>query len=271
MTKGVMPIKPVDGEITENGGEYGAKRDNSNKTHAGVDYEVKGKKVRASLDGVVVRANLSHPKVPDGISYGYIIVLYHGKNENTGKHTYTLYAHLQKGSFSPEVKLGNTVKRGKKIAISGNTGGSAKNPIGYHLHFETIEAPGEIDMGTPGRVSYGDYRVNPMDFLKKPFSMEAEELTDDELDKLVQMISFKEKKGPKGSTVLGITVPSYEDFLKEIGRKTLCGSDNPPKVTLTIKNKIDKKVLMYFPMTVKVDGRTRPLRSRESYKIQVWA
>src|SRR3972149_3054731 len=145
MTKGVMPLRPVDGEITKGGGEYGAKRNNPTGRHAGVDYGINGKDVHASLDGVVKRANFSHPRMPGGISYGYVIVLYHGKNVNTGKHTYTLYAHLQKDSF--EVKVGDKVERGKRIAISGNTGN-----VGYHLHFEVIEAPREIDMASPGSV-----------------------------------------------------------------------------------------------------------------------
>jgi murein DD-endopeptidase MepM/ murein hydrolase activator NlpD len=51
------------------------------------------------------------------------------------KHTngmYSLYFHLKKYL----VKVGDNVKRGEQIGISGNSGKANCQPLGYHLHFE---------------------------------------------------------------------------------------------------------------------------------------
>jgi hypothetical protein len=161
----VMPLKPVDGEITPNGGEFGAEREGKELGHNGIDYRVPiGTPVKASLDGVVVRANHAEAsaKDKDGRSYGWIIVLYHGQNSKTGAYTYTLYAHLN--NFADGLKVGSKVKRGEEIARSGNSG-----RVRAHLHFETIESWTELDMATPGKVEYNDHRVNPLVFLNGLF------------------------------------------------------------------------------------------------------
>ena len=84
--------------------------------HRGIDIACPtGTAVYACADGVVEKAQW-------GSSYGYYIVLSHGSGYTT------LYAH----NSSLLVKVGQKVKRGDKIALSGSTGNSS----GPHLHLE---------------------------------------------------------------------------------------------------------------------------------------
>jgi murein DD-endopeptidase MepM/ murein hydrolase activator NlpD len=84
--------------------------------HEGIDFVADvGTRVVASAGGVVV-TNEYHPQ------YGNLIEIDHGNDFSSR------YAHLS----SLDVKLGQVVKRGQKIAMSGNTGRST----GPHLHFE---------------------------------------------------------------------------------------------------------------------------------------
>ncbi|MGW4150633.1 M23 family metallopeptidase, partial [Streptomyces albogriseolus] len=76
----------------------------------------------------------------DGPAYGNAVVIKHGNK------TYSQYAHLS----SVNVKVGQVVKTGQKIALSGNTGNSS----GPHLHFEIRTTP-----------NYGS-AVNPATFLR---------------------------------------------------------------------------------------------------------
>ncbi|MFI1726820.1 M23 family metallopeptidase [Streptomyces sp. NPDC020489] len=90
-------------------------------THSGQDFAVSsGTKVFAAHGGTVVKAGGNG--AGDGPAYGNAIVIKHG-----GK-TYSQYAHLSR----IEVKVGQVVKTGQRIALSGNTGNSS----GPHLHFE---------------------------------------------------------------------------------------------------------------------------------------
>ncbi len=86
--------------------------------HKGIDIGIYYSRVRASRDGVVIYAGFLG-------SYGKVVVI---KHNSTYK---TLYAHLS----NIHVKSGQSVKTGKVIAISGNTGLST----GPHLHFEVIK------------------------------------------------------------------------------------------------------------------------------------
>jgi murein DD-endopeptidase MepM/ murein hydrolase activator NlpD len=84
--------------------------------HEGIDFLAElGSDVNAAAAGVVQFAGL-HPQ------YGYMIDIDHGND------LVTRYAHLSK-LF---VKEGDVVQRGRRIALSGNTGRST----GPHLHFE---------------------------------------------------------------------------------------------------------------------------------------
>ncbi|MEV1068755.1 M23 family metallopeptidase [Streptomyces sp. NPDC050263] len=90
-------------------------------THSGQDFAVpSGTKVMAAHGGTVVKAGGNG--AGDGPAYGNAIVIKHANG------VYSQYAHLSRIS----VKVGQVVKTGQKIALSGNTGNSS----GPHLHFE---------------------------------------------------------------------------------------------------------------------------------------
>ena len=86
------------------------------QSHKGTDFAVPtGTAVLAPGDGVVVKA-VHHPLA------GNYIVIRHGRQYTTR------FLHLSKFL----VKQGDTVRRGQRIALSGNTGRST----GPHLHYE---------------------------------------------------------------------------------------------------------------------------------------
>jgi Membrane proteins related to metalloendopeptidases len=99
----------------------------SHKERAALDFKMKrGTKVLASRDGVVVRVKQDGNK--GGMNkkyrpYGNNIVIQHADGSRAG------YWHLQfNGSL---VKVGDSVKQGQAIALSGKTGYAALP----HLHF----------------------------------------------------------------------------------------------------------------------------------------
>jgi murein DD-endopeptidase MepM/ murein hydrolase activator NlpD len=90
-------------------------------THSGQDFAVaSGTRVVAAHGGTVVKAGGNG--AGDGPAYGNAVVIKHGNG------TYSQYAHLSR----VDVKAGQVVKTGQRIALSGNTGNSS----GPHLHFE---------------------------------------------------------------------------------------------------------------------------------------
>ncbi|WP_327254305.1 M23 family metallopeptidase [Streptomyces sp. NBC_01244] len=107
--------------------------------HSGQDFAVPvGTPVDAVSAGTVVKAGPNGGG--DGPAYGNAIVIKHANN------TYSQYAHLSK----IQVKIGEKVAKGERIALSGNTGNSS----GPHLHFEIRTTP-----------NYGS-AVNPVSFLR---------------------------------------------------------------------------------------------------------
>ena len=107
--------------------------------HSGQDFAVpSGTPVSAAHAGTVVKAG--PVGAGDGPAYGNAIVIRHADN------TYSQYAHLSKIN----VRIGQSVATGERIALSGNTGNSS----GPHLHFEIRKTP-----------NYGS-AVNPVAFLK---------------------------------------------------------------------------------------------------------
>ena len=95
-------------------------------THSGQDFAVpSGTKVVAAHGGTVVKAGGNG--AGDGPAYGNAIVIKHGSG------TYSQYAHLSRIN----VKVGQVVATGQRIALSGNTGNSS----GPHLHFEIRTTP----------------------------------------------------------------------------------------------------------------------------------
>lgn len=107
--------------------------------HSGQDFAVNiGTTVVAAHGGKVVKAGGNGGG--DGPAYGNAIVINHGNG------TFSQYAHLSRIN----VKVGQVVKTGQPIALSGNTG----NTTGPHLHFEIRTSP-----------NYGS-AVDPVAFLK---------------------------------------------------------------------------------------------------------
>lgn len=108
--------------------------------HSGQDFVVpSGTPVRAAHTGVVVKAGPNGGG--DGPAYGNAIVIKHDDN------TYSQYAHLSR----IDVRIGQSVTTGQRIALSGNTG----NTTGPHLHFEIRTTP-----------DYGS-AVGPLTFLRE--------------------------------------------------------------------------------------------------------
>ncbi|MEU9100647.1 M23 family metallopeptidase [Streptomyces sp. NPDC048361] len=108
--------------------------------HSGQDFAVPtGTPVSAAHAGTVVKAGPVGGG--DGPAYGNAVVIRHADN------TYSQYAHLSKIN----VRIGQSVATGERIALSGSTGNSS----GPHLHFEIRTTP-----------NYGS-AVNPVAFLKK--------------------------------------------------------------------------------------------------------
>jgi murein DD-endopeptidase MepM/ murein hydrolase activator NlpD len=105
--------------------------------HGALDYGVPvGTPVYAAADGVVITtANLSG-------SYGTYVVIQHADGLQTW------YGHGTSGSIC--VSPGQSVSKGQKIMLSGNTGNSS----GPHLHFEVRVSP----------YNYSTCRVDPRNY-----------------------------------------------------------------------------------------------------------
>ncbi|MFD7429502.1 M23 family metallopeptidase [Streptomyces sp. NPDC059818] len=108
--------------------------------HSGQDFAVPiGTKVEAAHKGTIVKAGPNGGG--DGPAYGNAVVIKHSNG------TYSQYAHLSK----IDVRIGQHVDKGQKIALSGNTGNSS----GPHLHFEIRTT-----------ANYGS-AINPVNYLHK--------------------------------------------------------------------------------------------------------
>lgn len=110
-------IKPLSGgRLTSNYGGRTAPTKGASTNHKGTDWAVPtGTAVMASGSGVVTRAGWAS-------GYGNVVYISHEDGKETR------YGHLSKILVS----VGQKVKQGEKIALSGNTGRST----GPHLHFE---------------------------------------------------------------------------------------------------------------------------------------
>ena len=100
----------------------------SHKGELALDFKVrKGTKVCAARDGVVTSLRMDSDKgglKQENLSDGNFIIIQHNDGSSA------MYWHLQKAGVL--VNVGDTVKRGQLIGLSGNTGYSAFP----HLHFE---------------------------------------------------------------------------------------------------------------------------------------
>lgn len=125
-------IKPISGGYASSGfGRRKAPTKGASTYHKGQDWAVPvGTTVVASSGGRVSKAGW-------GSGYGYVVYIDHPDGRQTR------YAHLSKIL----VKVGDYVKQGQRIALSGNTGITS----GPHVHFEML---------------IGGKQVNPMNYLK---------------------------------------------------------------------------------------------------------
>ncbi len=136
---------------------------NSNPTHNhelsryAFDFTMKiGDTITSTQDGYVVAAIDGY----DGWGYGDKWTAYANQIMiyDTFSNLFTMYGHLkQNGSL---VELGQHVKIGEPIALSGKTGQTSEE----HLHFNVLQA----DNGKSGLTSYrldsiGDYKVKELD------------------------------------------------------------------------------------------------------------
>lgn len=116
ITRSFELMKPIEGGVTTS--VFGDVVSRTTK-HLGHDWAVNvGTKIVAAENGTVEKAYLSE-------SYGYNILI----NHNNGFQT--RYAHMSR----LYVTVGDVVKQGDVIGLSGNTGDST----GPHLHFEVIQ------------------------------------------------------------------------------------------------------------------------------------
>jgi len=96
------------------------------KPHTGIDFGAVKKDILAIGNGTIIAKGWDNYNGKCTSGGNYILV----------KHTngmYSSYFHLKKIS----VKVGQKVKKGEVLGISGNTGSWNCQPLAYHLHFET--------------------------------------------------------------------------------------------------------------------------------------
>lgn len=119
-------IRPISGGRKSSGfGRRNAPTKGASSYHKGVDWATPtGTPVYASCGGTVVKAGW-------GSGYGYVVYINHEDGRQTR------YGHLSKVLVS----VGQHVKQGERIALSGNTGVST----GPHLHFEILINGVQVD------------------------------------------------------------------------------------------------------------------------------
>ncbi len=107
---------PVPGRISSGYGTREHPLSGSQKFHSGVDISIpEGTRVKATADGIVSYAGWS-------AGSGHTVVIEHGRGFSTA------FAHNQRNL----VRVGQKVRRGDVIALSGSTGLST----GPHVHYE---------------------------------------------------------------------------------------------------------------------------------------
>lgn len=119
-------IKPISGgRLSSSFGRRKAPTKGASTYHKGVDWATPtGTSVYASCGGTVAKAGW-------GSGYGYVVYINHEDGRQTR------YGHLSKVLVS----VGQSVKQGDRIALSGNTGVST----GPHLHFEILINGSQVD------------------------------------------------------------------------------------------------------------------------------
>ncbi|HEY3276439.1 MAG TPA: M23 family metallopeptidase [Syntrophorhabdaceae bacterium] len=116
---------PIKGQISSGFGAREHPISGNTAQHTGIDIRAPvGTPVKATADGIVSFSSWHNDS-------GHIIVLEHGRGFTTA------YAH-NKANY---VKVGQRVKRGEMIAVSGSTG----TTTGPHLHYEVWKNGGHVN------------------------------------------------------------------------------------------------------------------------------
>ena len=123
-----IPMKPIkSGVVTF---PYWAKYRNGTR-HKGIDYRAQvGTPVVAAVSGVVVHAGKHVYKKGWGFAFGIHVIVDNAKFPNGSSGLWAGYCHLSK----VQVKVGQKIKAGDVVGLSGNTGRST----GQHLHFQIL-------------------------------------------------------------------------------------------------------------------------------------
>jgi len=128
----------------------------SHKNRAALDFKMKpGTNVHAARDGVVIRMTEENDRgglKKSNRKFANLIIMQHNDGSRAG------YWHLQKNGVL--VNVGDTVKKGQLIGLSGNTGFTAFP----HLHFIAWRSAGSgwRPMGTRFLTSEGIKYLRPM-------------------------------------------------------------------------------------------------------------
>jgi murein DD-endopeptidase MepM/ murein hydrolase activator NlpD len=140
------PILRTRGLATPEGAKFGMTRNNGTRAHQGIDLALdKGFRCYAVENGKIVTTSLEWG------GHGMIIMLQMNCPDKPQLHNrFAFYSHLSKIN----VKIGQEVKAGAIIGLSGDTGnakGMDTVARGGHLHFEvrTERTPG---LGLTGRI-----------------------------------------------------------------------------------------------------------------------
>jgi len=136
-----------------NGARFGKVRDGGARQHDGIDLQMDmGTSLFAMYDGYVVEAGKRSV-------YGNCLVYL---TKFHGQPIYIMYAHLR----SISVAVGDVIKAGDLIALSGNTGNLEvaiyQGSVKAHMHLEVREF--EID-----KTFSASARLNPEDFMGTEF------------------------------------------------------------------------------------------------------
>lgn len=99
--------------------------------HSGIDFSVNKQTIIAPADGKI--AAVGYHKKDECNAGGY----YLGIRHDNGYYTYFFHLSSDKYPNSKKVSVGDTVKKGSKVAVSGNSGKYKCEPLLAHLHFET--------------------------------------------------------------------------------------------------------------------------------------
>jgi 4-aminobutyrate aminotransferase-like enzyme/Ser/Thr protein kinase RdoA (MazF antagonist) len=120
--------------------------------HLGMDLFVEAERpVYAPLDGVVYCIANNEAR----LDYGPLLILRHQTNQTEGgQEFFTLYGHLSEEHLT-RLEVGQSVKRGQRIASIGAPPGNGDWPP--HLHFQIILDLLELDRDFPG-VAYASQR-----------------------------------------------------------------------------------------------------------------